>query len=132
MKMTIFSGVLRDSTPRFVGPSIGPSVRHTLLFLDFWPHCSCPSDLVTSIMAPAHPLATGVAVYPASLLFTALYLSSFFVVEAFFCVFFAHISFSRLLRELLHPLPRELCKCAIYILRIYCVSLPARNIFLFT
>ena len=31
----------------------------------FWPHCSCPNGLVTSNMAPAHPHATGVAVYPA-------------------------------------------------------------------
>ena len=43
----LFSRVLRDSTPRFVGPSVGPSVRrpvgpsvgpsvrHTLLFLGF-------------------------------------------------------------------------------------------------
>ena len=62
----IFSRVLRDSTPRFVGPSVG----HTLLFWDFcgfWPHCSCPNDLVTSIEAPAHSHATGVAVYPALL-----------------------------------------------------------------
>ena len=72
----VFSRVLRDSTPRFVGPSVrrsvrpsvGPSVRHTLLFLGFcglWPHCSCPNDQVTSNTAPAHPHATGVAVYPA-------------------------------------------------------------------
>ena len=48
--------------------SVHPSVCHTLLFLrfcGFWPHCSCPKGLVTSIMAPAHPHATGVAVYPA-------------------------------------------------------------------
>ena len=56
-----FSRVLRDSTPRFVGPSARPSVR----FCVFRPHCSCPNDEVTSIMAPAHPHATGVAVYPA-------------------------------------------------------------------
>ena len=77
-----FSRVLRDSTPRSVGPSVGPSVRRsvspsvrrsvrqTLLFLSFcgfWPHCSCPNDGVISIMAPAHPHATGVAVYPALL-----------------------------------------------------------------
>ena len=77
--MLLFSRVLRDSTPRFVGPSVrpsvrpsvGPSVRHTLLFLGFcglWPHCSCPSDQVTSNMAPAHPYATGLAVYPALLI----------------------------------------------------------------
>ena len=66
--------MLRDSTPRFVGPSVRPLVRplfrHTLLFLGFcgfWPYCSCPNDLVTSIMAPAHPHKTGVAVYPALL-----------------------------------------------------------------
>ena len=72
--------MLRDSTPRFVGPSVGPSVRqsvgpsvglsirHTWLFLGFCglrPHCSCPSDQVTSNTAPVYPHATGVAVYPA-------------------------------------------------------------------
>ena len=64
--------MLRDSTPRFVGRSVGllvrPSVRHTLLLLGFcglWAHCSCPNDQVTSNTAPAHPHATGVAVYPA-------------------------------------------------------------------
>ena len=73
---TFFSRVLRDSTPRFVGPSVrpsvgpsvGPSVRHTLLFMGFcglWHHYSCPNDQVTSITAPAHPQATRVAVYPA-------------------------------------------------------------------
>ena len=77
-QLSIFSRVLRDSTPRFVGPSVGPmvrpsvrrSVRHTLLFLFFcglWPHCSCPNDGVASNMAPAHPHATWVAVYPASI-----------------------------------------------------------------
>ena len=64
-----------------VGPSVSPSVcqsvrpsvRHTLPFwgfCGFWPHSSCPNDLVTSIMAPAHPHATGVAVYPALFLLT--------------------------------------------------------------
>ena len=73
---SLFSRGLRDSTTCFdgssvrrsIGPSVSPSVRHTLLFLGFcgfWPHCSCPNDGVTSIMAPAHPHATGVAVYPA-------------------------------------------------------------------
>ena len=49
-------------------PSVGRLVRHILLFLGFcglWPHCSCPNDLVSSITAPAHPNATGIAVYPA-------------------------------------------------------------------
>ena len=65
----IFSRVLRDSTPRSVGLSVGlsvrrsvrRSVRHTLLFLGFcgfWPHCSCPSDRMTSGTAPAHPPPT--------------------------------------------------------------------------
>ena len=73
---SIFSRVLRDSTTCFVGPLVCPSVcplvhlsvHHTLLFLAFcglWPHCSFPSDQVTSDMAPAHLHATGVAVYPA-------------------------------------------------------------------
>ena len=63
-----FSRVLRDSTPRFVGPSVHWSVRDTLLFLGFyglWPYSSCPNDGVASNMAPAHPHATLVAVYPA-------------------------------------------------------------------
>ena len=70
--MKLFSRVLRDSTPCFVGPSVRPSVcwsvHHTLLFFCFcglWPHCSCPNDQVTTNTAPAHPHATGVAVYPA-------------------------------------------------------------------
>ena len=56
------------SVHQSVRPLVRPFVRHTLLFLGFcgfWPHCSCPNDGVTSIMAPAHPHATGVAVYPA-------------------------------------------------------------------
>ena len=42
-------------------------------FCGFWPYCSCPNDLVTSIMAPAHPHATGVAVYPALLLWISVF-----------------------------------------------------------
>ena len=30
---------------------------------DFWPHRSCPNDLVTSIKAPVHPHATEAAMY---------------------------------------------------------------------
>ena len=51
-----------------VRPYVGPSVRHTLLFRRlwfFWLYCSCPNAQLTSNMAPAHPHATGVAVYPA-------------------------------------------------------------------
>ena len=53
-----------------VGRSVSRLVRHTLLFfmvLFLWPHCSCPNGLLTSNMAPAHPHATSVAVYPALL-----------------------------------------------------------------
>ena len=59
---------VRRSVRPSVRPSVRRSVRHTLLFLGFcgfWPHCSCPNDGVTSIMAPAHPHATGIVVYPA-------------------------------------------------------------------
>ena len=59
------------SVGRSVGWSVGRSVGHTLLFfmiLFLWPHCSCPNGLVTSNMAPAHPHATSVAVYPALLI----------------------------------------------------------------
>merc|ERR1712142_282785 len=79
-----FSRVLRDSSPRFVGPSVspsvGPSIRHTLLFLGvrvFWLHCSCPNDLVASITDPAHPHATGVAVYSALFLKTCVRIHNF-------------------------------------------------------
>ena len=68
--------ILRGSTSRFVGPSVHPSVcpsvcrsvHHTLLLQRLrgtWPYCTCPNAPLTSIMAPAHPHATGVAVYPA-------------------------------------------------------------------
>ena len=46
--VNISSHVLRDSTPRFVGPSFFGFYGH-------WSHCSTPNDQVTSIMAPAHP-----------------------------------------------------------------------------
>ena len=58
------------SVRRSVGPSVHPSICHTSLFWGFcslWPHCSCPSNQVTSNTAPAHLHATGVAVYPALL-----------------------------------------------------------------
>ena len=72
----IFSCVLCDSTPHFVGSSVCPSIsllvhrsiRHTIFFEDFFCfrfHCSCQNDLGTSITAPAYPHATGVAVYQA-------------------------------------------------------------------
>ena len=56
------------SVRRSIHPSVRRSVRHTLLLFGFcglWPHRTCPNDEVTSIKAPAHPHATGVAVYPA-------------------------------------------------------------------
>ena len=68
----IFSRVHTTLHPALsVRPSVGPSVRPSrftfLFFCGFWPFCPCPNDMVTSIMAPAHPHATGVAVYPALL-----------------------------------------------------------------
>ena len=55
-----------------VGRSVGRSVSWLVPFLlfwrfwAFWAYCSCPNALVTfSSTAPAHPHATGVAVYPA-------------------------------------------------------------------
>ena len=48
-------------------PLVGWSVGHALRFfmiLFLGPHCSCPRCLVSSNMAPAHPHATSVAVYP--------------------------------------------------------------------
>ena len=66
--------VLHDFSPRYVRPSVGWSVSRSVGWLvtfyfslrscNLWPHCSCPNALVTQNMAPAHPHATGVAVYP--------------------------------------------------------------------
>ena len=82
-KNLLFSCVLRDSTPRFVGLSVGPLVRLSVrlsirlshftfsAFLGFWACCSCPNDPLILDMAPTHPHATGVAVYPALLNFDA-------------------------------------------------------------
>ena len=44
--------------------SVRPSVT-LFFFCGLWPHCSCPNNQVTSNTVPAHPHATGVAVYPA-------------------------------------------------------------------
>ena len=53
----LFSCVLRDSTPRYVCPSVGRSVGPLFTFF-------CVFELFEH-MAPAHPHATRVAVYPA-------------------------------------------------------------------
>ena len=70
--LNAFSRVLRDSTPRYVGPSVGRSVGWSVPFLlfwrfwAFWAYGSRPDALVTfSSTAPAHPHATRVAMYPA-------------------------------------------------------------------
>ena len=74
--MTIFSRVLRDSTPRYVGLLVGWLVGRLVgrlvpfllfrRFWAFWAYGSCPDALVTfSSTAPAHLHATRVAVYPA-------------------------------------------------------------------
>ena len=60
----------RDSTPRFVGPSVRPSVLTFSEFMGFWLYFSFSNAPLTSIMAPAHPHATGGAVYPALLMTT--------------------------------------------------------------
>ena len=63
----IISRVLRETTIGFVGPSIGPSGRRAVTLYFFynglWPHCSCSDAQATT---PAHPHATGEAVYPVS------------------------------------------------------------------
>ena len=73
--------MLRDFTPRFVGPSIGPSVGPSQFtffgFCGLWPHSSCPDHQVTSNKAPAHPHATGVAVYPVLFHLDRYYLFSY-------------------------------------------------------
>ena len=60
---SLFSRVLRDSTPRYVGPSVGPSVGRAFRVCG-----SRPQALVTSSTAPAHLHATRVVMYPALLL----------------------------------------------------------------
>ena len=72
-----------------------------ILFL--WPHRSCPNDLVTSNMAPAHPHATSVAVYPALFQCVCVYLTSqkifscqgpgSFLSNSFFTSFFYFLPF---------------------------------------
>ena len=61
--LSLFSQVLRVSTPRFVCWLVGRSRFTFLCFCSLWTHCS--NALVTSKMAPAHPHETSVAVYPA-------------------------------------------------------------------
>ena len=58
-----FYTLLCWSVPRSVGLSVTFYVF--CFFLQFWPNCSCPNDLVTSITAPSLLHATGIAVYPA-------------------------------------------------------------------
>ena len=66
---------------RSVRASVRPS--HFTFFCGLWPHCSCPNDQVTSNMSPAHPHATGVAVYPA--LFQSLTVSGSIDSPCFIC-----------------------------------------------
>ena len=68
MLTPLFSRVHATLQPALsVCQSVGLLVTFYFFFtiLFFWPHCSCPDGLVTSNMAPAHPHATSVAVYPA-------------------------------------------------------------------
>ena len=74
--LVVFSRVLRDSTPRFVGPSIHPSIHpmmpQSLYFFSiygvfFGACCSCPNAPLTTNMAPDHPQTTEVALYLALL-----------------------------------------------------------------
>ena len=51
-----------------VGWSVSRSHLTFFMIFIFGPHCSCPNSLVTSNMAPAHPHATLVAMYPAFLI----------------------------------------------------------------
>ena len=68
---SLFSRVLRDSTPHYVGLLVGRLVDRSLFYFfwrywAFWAYRSCPDALMTlSSTAPAHPHATRVAVYPA-------------------------------------------------------------------
>ena len=83
----VFSRVLRDSTPRFVGSSVRPSVRpsHFTFFVFFFVvfGLTAPAQ-VTSNMAPAHPHATGVAVYLTLLIADTQFYKSFLLNLAYF------------------------------------------------
>ena len=54
--LSLFSRVLRDTTPRFVCRSVGWLVGQSvpilffLCFCGLWPHCTCQSALVTQIL----------------------------------------------------------------------------------
>ena len=66
-----YSRLLSDTTPCFVRLSVSQLVCHALLLSclgGLSSHCSRPNALVTSSAGPAHPHATGVAVYPTFLL----------------------------------------------------------------
>ena len=60
-----------------VGRLVGWSLTLFFIILFLWPHCSCPNGLVTSNMAPAHPQATSVAVFPALFKFKSHLLSDY-------------------------------------------------------
>ena len=69
LKLLYFSCAFKVCVTRLNTPLLW-SVRPSFRFLGFsglWSHCSCPDHQVTSIMAPAHPQATGVAAFPALL-----------------------------------------------------------------
>ena len=81
---------MRDSTTRYAGRSICPSVSQsaTLCFCGrFWRflhYCSCPNAWeVVFITAPAHPHATLVAVYPALFSFVMFCLFVYLFVYSF-------------------------------------------------
>ena len=76
------------SVRRSVGPSVRPSHFNFRGFCGLWPHCFCPSEQVTSNMAPAHPQATWVAVFPALFIIT--------LCDQFFKKFWGQIRFSSL------------------------------------
>merc|ERR1711942_261650 len=93
MTMSFFVACYATLHPALsVGRSVGWSHFTFFMIFMFGPHCSCPNGLVTSNMAPAHPHATSVAVYPALFLPSLLscYLSFFL---SFFLFFSSYLSF---------------------------------------
>ena len=93
--------------------------------IGFLPDCSCPNDGVASNMAPAHPHATWVAVYPALLL-------DIFVFYLFCPIFLFPLSFYFFLLFFSASMAMRLacCPCTIslpFLLPFYFLNLSKKN-----
>ena len=103
------------------------------LFCGLWPNCFCPTAIVTSNMAPAHPCATGVAVYPVLFVNICLFYFSRFSAILFFGHLYIFLpvfhSVSRLSRLSFPKFPSSFI---ISYLFVFLPALPGRGVVLFS